>query len=162
MNWKNKYLLEKLLPKKNKIILIFIMLHFLNKIKKNVWRYYYLTPVYQKYWWYDLQFLRYRASQTENDNFRSSFALLLPKKSQNTKFWNNEKHCWIYHYFPHVYRKSQLYDVCVLRYGVRQVKSFLILGHFFHLLPPEWSRKFKIRKKWEKRLEILSFYTYVP
>ena len=24
------------------------------KIKKNTWRYYYSTPLYQEYWWYDL------------------------------------------------------------------------------------------------------------
>ena len=29
------------------------------KIKKNTWRYHYFTPVYQKSWQYDLQFLTY-------------------------------------------------------------------------------------------------------
>ena len=121
---------------KNKKNLIFTILHFLNKIKKNVWRYYYFTPVCQKSWWYNLQFLKDRASQTETGNFRSSVALLLPKKIQNTKFWNNEKHSWAYHRFTHVYRKSQSYDVWFLRYGVRQTKFFVILGHFLPFYPP--------------------------
>ena len=37
-------------------ILIFTMLH-LKKTKKNTWRYHHFAPVYQKSWWYDLQFL---------------------------------------------------------------------------------------------------------
>ena len=43
LNLKNKWLLEKLLKWVNKkqIILIFTMLHFLKKIKKNTCRYYY-------------------------------------------------------------------------------------------------------------------------
>ena len=53
-------------------ILIFTIL-YLNKIKKNTLRYYF-TPVYQKSWWYDLQFLRYRFWQTENGNYGSFFA----------------------------------------------------------------------------------------
>ena len=59
--WKN-YLLKKLLKKtnKNKRILIFQMLYF----KKNTWRYHYFTSVYQKSWWYDLQFLRYGVRQS--------------------------------------------------------------------------------------------------
>ena len=33
-------------------------------LKKNTWRYHYFTPVYQKSWWYDLQFLRYGVRQS--------------------------------------------------------------------------------------------------
>ena len=52
MNLKNKYLLKNCWggPIKNKIVLIFTMLHFLKKIKKNTWRYHYFTTVYQKLW----------------------------------------------------------------------------------------------------------------
>ena len=44
-----------------------------------------------KSWWYDLQFLRYRAKHTEIGNFRSFFALLPPKnpKNQNFEKWKN-------------------------------------------------------------------------
>ena len=43
MNLKNKYLLKSCWSEltKNKIILIFTMLHFFKKIKKNTWRYQY-------------------------------------------------------------------------------------------------------------------------
>ena len=54
------------------------MLYFFKKIKKNIWRYHDFPPVYQKSWWYDLQFLRYRGWQTEIGNYGPFFALLLP------------------------------------------------------------------------------------
>ena len=44
------------------------MLYFLKKVKENTWRYYF-TPAYQKYWWYDLQFLRYWVWQTNTGNY---------------------------------------------------------------------------------------------
>ena len=40
-----------------------------------------------------------------------------PKKSE---FWENEKNCWIYHHFTHVYQKPQPYEIQFLRYRVRQ------------------------------------------
>ena len=43
------------------------MLHVLKNMKKHL-RYHYFTLVYQKSWWHDLQFLRYRAWQTEIGN----------------------------------------------------------------------------------------------
>ena len=137
-----------MLPIKNRIILIFTILHFffLKKIKKNVWRYYYFTPVCQKSWWYNLQFLKDRASQTEIGNFSSSVALLLLKKIQNTKFWNNEKHSWAYDRFTHVYQKSQSYDVWFLRYGVRQTKFFVILGHLLPFYPPNDAENLNLKK----------------
>ena len=46
-----------------------------NIIKKNAWMYHYFTPVYQKSWWYDQQFLRYLFWQTEIGNYGSLFAL---------------------------------------------------------------------------------------
>ena len=46
-----------------------------NIIKKNAWMYHYFTPVYQKSWWYDQQFLRYLFWQTEIGNYVSFFAL---------------------------------------------------------------------------------------
>ena len=45
-------------------------------MKKNTWIYHYFTPVYQKFRWYDLQFLRYTVRQTEIGNYRSFFAFL--------------------------------------------------------------------------------------
>ena len=75
MNLKNNYLLKKQFKGVNKKWKKFI---FLKKIKKNPWRYHYFTPVYQKSWWYDLQFLTYRVWQTKIGNYGSFFALLHP------------------------------------------------------------------------------------
>ena len=76
-------------PIKNQIILVLTMLHFFFfKLKKNTRRYYYFTPVYQKSWWYDLQFLRYRAWQSEASNFGSFYPL---KNHKNQKFSKNKK-----------------------------------------------------------------------
>ena len=71
INLKNNHLLKNCWsgPIKNVRILIFSMLYFLKKIKKNTWRYHYFTSAYQKSWWYDLQFLRYRVWQTEIGNY---------------------------------------------------------------------------------------------
>ena len=74
------------------------------KIKKNTWRYYF-TPVYQESQWYHLQFLRYRAWQSEIGNFRSFFAVLPPKNQKNLNFEKVKKNCWRNH-FMHVYQKS--------------------------------------------------------
>ena len=60
MDLKKNYLLKKLSKWANKKCKTFNIHNvvFLKKIKKNYWRYHYFTPVYQKSWWYDLQFLR--------------------------------------------------------------------------------------------------------
>ena len=62
-----------------------------------------------------------------------------------------KKICWRYHYFTHVYPKSHLYDVQFLRYGLRQTKIFVILGHFLPFYPPQphllMIQKIKILKK---------------
>ena len=49
---------------------------------------------------------------------------------EKSDFWKNEKICWRYHHFTHVYQKPQLYEVKFLRYEVRQ-NCFVILGNFF-------------------------------
>ena len=52
------------------------------------------------------------------------------EKPEKSDFWKNEKICWRYHHFTHVYQKPQLYEVKFLRYEVRQ-NCFVILGNFF-------------------------------
>ena len=73
---------------------------------------------------------------TEIGNFSSFFARPPPPKHPKIKILKNENICWRYHYFTHVYQKSQSYDVQFLRYGARQTELFVILGHFFALLLP--------------------------
>ena len=56
-------------------IVVFTMLYFFKKIKKNTSKYHYLTPVYPKSS-YDLHFLRYRVREIRIGNYGSFFALL--------------------------------------------------------------------------------------
>ena len=89
-------------PIKNKIILIFTMLH-LKKPQKNTWKYHYFISAYQKSQWYDLQFLRYREWKTEIGNFGSFFSLLsfslIILKTKILKKWKN---AWRYYPFKRV------------------------------------------------------------
>ena len=86
--------------------------------------------MYQKSWWYDPQFLRYRAWGTEIGKFGSCF-VLLPKilAPKITIIWCR---------FP--------------RYEVRQTEFFAILGHFFFLpfYSPQQTRKSKFWKNKKK------------
>ena len=104
--------------------------------KKKIWRYHYLTPVYQKSWWYDLQLLRYRVWQTEIGTYGSFFPFYNhknQKKSESKK--KKRKNCRIYHHFTQVYQKPQSYQVRFLRYRVRQIIS-CHFGWFFAFFPP--------------------------
>ena len=87
-------------------------------------------------------------------------------KTPKIKILKNEKICWRYHHFTHVYQKSQSYDVWFLRYGVRQTKIFVIWAifcPFCAFFTPLMIPQIKIlkKKKRKKCLEILSFYTYM-
>ena len=77
-------------PIKNITILILTMFSLKNKIKDNTWRYYF-TPMYQKSWWYDLQFLRYGTWQTESSNFGSFLPFHPPKMPKNQNFEKMKK-----------------------------------------------------------------------
>ena len=86
MNLKNNYLLKNLLKWANKKCKNFNIYNvvFFEKIKKNTRRYHYFTPVHQKSWCYDLQFLKYRVWRTEIGNYGSFFALLTPSLKTQT------------------------------------------------------------------------------
>ena len=92
MKLKNIYLKNFWNRSINEITFIFTMLHFLKK--KNLKK----APgditvlhLYQKSWWYYLQFLRYRTWKTEIVIFRLFFALLSPKNPGNPNFEKNRK-----------------------------------------------------------------------
>ena len=110
-------------PIKNKIILIFTMLHF---FKKNKEKHLYISL--SKSQWYDLQSLRYRAKHIETGNFSSFFALLpLPPPLMIPKIKilkKNEKNAWRYYHFAHVYHKWKSYDAWLLRYGAWGTEFF--------------------------------------
>ena len=69
------------------------------------------------------------------------------EKPEKSDFGKNEKICWRYHHFNHVYRKPQSYEVQFLRYEVRQ--NFLSFWVIFCLLNPPLltTHKTKIKKK---------------
>ena len=73
-------------------------------------------------------------------------------KTPKLKILKNEKVCWRYHHFAHVYQKSQSYDVCFLRYGVRQTEFFVIMNRFLPF-SPLLTQKIKILKNEKKALE---------
>ena len=133
-------------------------MYFLRKIEKNTWS----IPVYQKFWWYDLQFLRYRAWQTEIDNFGSSFALLPPTNQSNQNFEIMKKGLGDV-IILHMRSKNQddvMYASWDMECHRQHFLSFwVVLCPFTHLT----TQKIKILKKWKKHLEILSYYlfTYV-
>ena len=62
-------------------------------------------------------------------------------------FWKNLKKIWRYYHFTKVYQKSQSYDVCFLRHGVRQTRFFVILGYFLPFYPTNKIKIWKIMKK---------------
>ena len=91
---------------------------FFLKNKEKHLRYHCFTPAYQKSWWYDLQFLRYRVSQTEIGNYVPITPLLLKTwKIRILKKW--KKNSWIYHHFTHVHQKLQSFEVWFLRYRMK-------------------------------------------
>ena len=109
--------------------------------KKKIWRYHYLTPVYQKSWWYDLQLLRYRVWQTGIGSYGSFFPFYHPKNQKKSELKKKWKNCRIYHHFTQVYQKHQSYQVRFLRYRVRQIISCHFGWFFAFFLPTTWKIK---------------------
>ena len=71
--------------------------------------------------------------------FRISFWHLLMnfEKPEKSDFWKNEKICWRYHHFTHVYQKQQSNEVQLRIYEVRHnFLSFWVIFCTFNLLSP--------------------------
>ena len=66
----------------------------------------------------------------------------------------------LYYHFTHVYHKWQSYNVLFLRYQARRTESFVILDHFFALLPPNnrKNQNFEKLKKTSRDIIILHKY----
>ena len=113
-----------------------------------------------KSWWYNLQFLRYRAKQIK---IFFIFCHFTPLKTKNkSKFCKNEKKMpGDINHFTNAYHNCQSHEVWFLRYGVQKIEFFVILDHFlpfyFHNNP-----KNQNFEKMKKHLETSSFYTFVP
>ena len=163
MNLKNNYLLKKLLKwanKKNNNFNISNVAFLKENNKKH------LEISLSKSWWYDLQFLRYRAKQTEIGNLSSFFALLPPasaplkKKIKTLK--KQEKFLEISSFYTCVTKITIIWCTVSEIQGETDmifchfVPFFALFCIFCPMIP-----NIKILKKWKKRLEIFSFYTYM-
>ena len=150
--------IKKLLKWANKICKNIYNLTFFKKIKKNTCNF---TPMYQKYWWYDLQFLRYRVWQTEIGHYGSFFALLHPSlKMQKIRILKKKIAGDII--ILHMCTKSHnhmRYGSWYTKWDRQKILSFWII---FYTFTPLTTRKIKILKKWKENLEMSSFYTCVP
>ena len=135
------------------------MLHFLKKLTKNTCRYHYQNLDDMIY-----NFPRYRAKHTETGHFWSFFALSPPKNPKNQNFqWKN-------------LLEISSFCTCVPKITtiwctVPEIRSetgraFCHFGSFFALLTPPSTlpndpKNQNLKKKVNKCLEILSFYTYM-
>ena len=96
--------------------------------------------------------------ECDRHNFLSFWAIFLPFKPLLTpkiKIW---KKC----FGKTLDHKQRSYDVWFLRYKAQRIFFFCHFGPFFTLWPPPLTTRKIILKKWNKLLEILSFYTCVP
>ena len=75
------------------------------------------------------------------------FLSFYPLKTPKIKTLKNEKICWRYRHFTHVFQKPYSYDVRFLWYRARQIEFFVILGHFLSFYPTWWSQKSKLKRK---------------
>ena len=107
LNLKSKYLLKNYWSGsiKNKMILIFTMLHF-KKMYQEKHQEISLT-VYQKSWWY----INYSSCDIEHNRQKlvtlGHFLPFYPPKNPKNQNFEKWKNSWRYHYFTNVYQKSQ-------------------------------------------------------
>ena len=131
-------------------------------IEKNTWRYYHFTHLHHKWQSCDVWFLSYGVQWTEFFIILDCFLLFYPpKQPKKSKFWKNEKNGMdILSFYTGVTQMTIIW--CM----VPEIPSttdtiFRHFGPFFALLPLN-NPKNQNLTKWEKCLEILSFYTSVP
>ena len=124
-------------------------------IKKNNGKYYF-TPVYQKSWWYDLQFLRYRERDGLKLVILSHFIYpFIPVKTLKIRIWKKwKKLLEMSLFYTYV---IQMAIICFLRYVECDRHNFLSFWAIICPFSPLTTWKIIILKKWKKCLEILSF-----
>ena len=162
VNLKNKYLFKKVLKWANKKQNNFNIYNAALKKKKKInWWYHYLTTVYQKSWWYDLQFLRYRVWQTEISNFRPiHFWPFYPltQKIKILKKW--KKLLEILSFYTCLPKVTKTW--CMVLETHSETHNFLSFCIIFSPFTPPTIHKIKNLIKWKKNLGILLVYTSVP
>ena len=130
--------------------LIFTMLHFFKKIKKNIWKYHYFTPVHQKSLGRDRLKLVILGYFMPFCLLKSFLPFYSPKNLKNQNFEEMKRNYLGYHHFTHAYQKLQPHDVQFQRYRVKRTELFVILGHFLPFYNPNNPEKKKILKKRKK------------
>ena len=83
------------------------------------------------------------------------------KNPKRQTFEKNEKNCWRYHHFTHVYQKHN--HMRYSSWDTEWERIFCHFGPFFALLLHYWLQKLKFGKNVKNtQIYILSFYTCVP
>ena len=141
-------------PIKNIRTLIFTMLYFKKKIKKNTWRYHYFTSAHQ-----NLNDMIYSSWDIEHEGLKllvlGHFLPFDPPK--NPKNQNFEKKIAGDIIILHMYTKNHNHrDV---EWQWQHFLSFWVISCPFTSLTT-WT--IKILKRWKKHLDMSSFYTCVP
>ena len=143
-------------------------------LKKNTWRYHYFTPVYQKSWWYDLQFLRYGVRQSVTNWWLwSIFCPFTPPpptvllKTQDIRILKKWKQLLEISSFYTSVPKTTITWGMVPEMWSETYRIFCYFGPFFALfpLPPprkKTTQKIKILKTPKRYLEKSLFCTCVP
>ena len=91
----------------------------------------------------------------------SHFLPFVPPSTKNPKkseFWKNERKCWRYDHFTHLYQKTTTVWGTVPE--ILSETHIVILSHFCRFIPLT-TRKIKIFKKWKMYLEMSSFHRCV-
>ena len=115
--------------------------------------------VYHKSTSYDIWFLKYKVWQTEIFVFLGHFLPFQPPDNLESQNFKIEKSTSRYYHFTHLHHK---WWCMITELWSTTDWMFCHSGPFFALyLPPLWTQKIKILKKWKKHLEI-SFYKCVP
>ena len=150
-------------PIKNKTILIFTTVYFFKKDKENTCRYHYenLDDMIYSFWDIEQNIIKLV--------ILGHFLPLYTPKSPKIKILKNLKTCWRYHYFTHVYQKPQymMYSSWDAEWEKQNFLSFWAIScPFTHPLPlpshlPNDPKRQNFGKKWEKYLEIISFYSFM-
>ena len=135
------------------------------KKKKNTWRYYHFTNVYQKWQSNDVLFLRYRAQQTEFFVILGCFlCFYLTNNTKKSTFWKKErkKPLEISSFYTSVPKTTIIFYTVPEILPVTGVIFIFPFQAIFCPFRPQTAQKIKIYKKWRKKkktLEKSSFYT---
>ena len=144
---------------------------YLKKIEKNTWKYHYFTPVHQKAWWSDLQFLRYWVKLVIMGHFctpltcttttilnttTTTTTTTTPSNPKKQNFEKMEKLLEISSFYTCVPKTTITWAMVLQIQSETDFMSFLAIFSPFTTLK---TQKINTLKKRKKYLEMSSFYT---